>query len=187
MEKQVDAVEEKKDKKKNKIWLIIILILLLLLGLGAGYLYQLKQTSGKSRLARDADAFGGLLPGKTPEEISDLLGEIVQEGMVNINIAYEPIFEYGGKKGRLGIENIPANRYSFQVSLYLADDDLLYESGIIDPGHYIEYVELNRTLQAGDYPAKAVFTTYSLDESEDEIAKAEVDIILHVMDGLFYR
>ena len=178
--------EENKSKKKNIQWLIILL-LLLLLGIAAGMYYRTMQTNHKDRLARDELALGGMLPGKSEQEISDLLGEKVKEGMVDIGIAAGPIFEQNGKKGRIGIENIPANHYSFQVTLKLDETgEILYESGLIDPGYYVEYVELNKKLQAGDYPATAVFSTYSLDESEDKIAETNVKIILYVMDGVFY-
>lgn len=69
--------------------------------------------------------------------------------MVDIGIAAEPVFEEGGKKGKLGIENVPGNRYSLQIDLVLDDTgETIYQSGLIDPGYYIEYVELNKTLKA---------------------------------------
>ena len=184
---EVGTQQGTNEKRKKKRWIILVLILLLLLGLAAGYIYQMSKVEPMSRLARDEMALGGLLPGKTPEEISSLLNDKMEEGMVSIGVSAEPIFEYNGKKGRLGIENVPANQYSFQVKLLLEDGTELYESGLIDPGFYIEYVELNRTLQAGDYNATVVFTTYSLDETEDQIAEAQVNIVLHVTDGKFYQ
>lgn len=182
--------EQTKEKsgKKNKIQGIVIIILLILLGLCAGMFYSMIKEGDKGRLSRDELALGGMLPGKSQEEISDLLNAKVEEGMIDIGIAAEPIFEENGKKGRLGIENIAANHYSFQVILRLDDSrEVIYESGIIDPGYYVEYVELKKKLQAGDYPATAVFTTYSLDETEDKIAETNVKLILHVTDGKFYR
>lgn len=188
MEKKESSSQTDKKAKKGKLQLLIILLLLALLALGAGMYYQLTKEEPLDRLARDSLALGGMLPGKTPEEISDLLSEKVEEGMVNIGIAAEPIFEENGKKGRIGIENIAANRYSFRVTLTLDETgEVLYESGLIDPGYYIEFVELKRNLQAGDHPATASIVTYSLDETEDEIAETRVKIILHVMDGIFYK
>lgn len=183
-----DAMEENRKKSgKKTVWLLSLLILLLL-GVSAGVIYKLTRPEEKSRLARDELALGGMLPGKTPEEIDELLNAKVAEGMVNIGIAAEPIFEENGKKGRIGIENIEANRYSFQVTLTLDETgEKLYESGIIDPGYYVEYIGLEKTLQAGDYPATAVFSTYSLDESEDKIAETRVKLTIHVMDGVFYK
>jgi len=180
---------EKKEKKgRARLLVILLLILLLLLGVCGGIIYKMMTTEEKSRLARDELALGGLLPGKTPEEISDLLNAKIEEGMVNIGIAAEPIFEENGKKGRIGIENIEANSYSFQVDIILDETgEKLYQSGLIDPGYYIEFIELERQLQAGDYEATAIFSTYSLDESEDRIAETRVKLTLHVMDGIFYR
>lgn len=171
---------------KKMIWLLLF-FLIVLLGVCGGIIYKLTRPEERSRLTRDSLALGGMLPGKSQEEIDELLNAKVQEGMVNIGIAVQPIFEENGKKGRIGIENIKANRYSFQVRLVLDETgETLYESGIIDPGYYIEFIELNRKLQAGDYAATALFSTYSLDESEDKIAETRVQLTLHVMDGSFY-
>ena len=105
-----------------------------------------------------------------------------------LGIAAEPIFEYNGKKGRIGIENDKSNNYSFQVTITEnATGDVLYESGVIDPGYYVEFIELNKTLAAGDYDATALFTTYSLSESPDPIAQIKADLKLHVTDGQFYQ
>jgi methionine-rich copper-binding protein CopC len=39
----------------------------------------------------------------------------------------------------------------------------VYESGGIQPGQYIQYIELSEQLEAGRYPATAVFTAYTQD------------------------
>lgn len=177
-------------QKKSKKGILMALLILILLGVCGGmvyYIYIMNQRNQMSRLARDEAALGGMLPGKSEQEISELLNEKVEEGMVNIGIQGEPVFEQNGKKGRLGIENIAANHYSFQVDVILDETgETVYSSGLIDPGYYVEYVELNQRLQAGDYGATAVFTTYSLDESEDKIAEARVKLTLHVLDGVYY-
>jgi hypothetical protein len=184
MEQEKEVIEQR-HRKKNRWW-ILLLLLLLVIGLAGGYYFYTKENE-KGRLARDEDALGGMLPGKTDEEIQELLNQKVQEGMVNIGIQAEPIFEYGGKKGKLGIENIQGNNYSFQVNLLLDDtDEQIYESGLIDPGYYVDFVSLNKTLEAGSYNATAVFTTYSLDESEDAIATTNIKLLLHIKDGSFY-
>lgn len=175
------------EQKKSKKWLAAVLILLLLLGTAAGVFYFL-QGESKDRLARDEDALGGILPGKTDQEIQELLNQKVQEGMVNIGIAAEPVFEEGGKKGKLGIENVPGNNYSFQVDMILDETgEKIYSSGLIEPGFYVEYVALNKQLAQGDYKATAIFTTYSLDETTDEIAKTNVNITLRVKNDKYYK
>lgn len=178
------------NKKNNMKKIMVTLLVIVLIGLCGGmayYIYKDKQQNEISRLTRDEDALGGMLSGKSQQEIEDILNAKVEEGMVNIGIQGEPVFEYNGKKGRLGIENIAANRYSFQVDLLLDETgEVIYSSGLIEPGYYIEYVELKKKLDEGDHRATAVFTTYSLDETEDKIAEARVNIVLHVLSGAYY-
>lgn len=175
-------------KKGGKAVVALILIIVLLLGLVGGVLWYFLVYNAKSPLEKESEALGGLLAGKTPVEQQEILNEKVKEGQVLLGIAAEPIFEYNGKKGRIGIENDKTNNYSFQVTITEdATGDVLYESGVIDPGYYVEYVELNKTLAAGDYPATALFTTYSLSESPDPIAQIKANLILHVTDGQFYQ
>lgn len=83
--------QEKTDGRSNRrkwTWLIIP-ILLILFGACAGLIYKVSMPVHKNRLARDELALGGMLPGKTPEEIDELLNQKVEEGMVNIGIAAE--------------------------------------------------------------------------------------------------
>lgn len=180
--------KEKKKNKKSKAVIALILLLLVLLGVIAGIFYYFLVYSAKDPLAREGDALGGELAGKTPTQMQEILDEKVKEGEVLIGIASEPIFEYGGQRGRIGIENDERNNYSFQVTLTLdSTGEVLYESGVIDPGYYVEFIELNRTLEAGDYPVTATFTTYSLTESPDPIAEIKASITFHVTDGQFYQ
>ena len=180
--------EPKPEKKSRKAVIALILIIVLLLGLVGGVLWYFLVYNAKSPLEKESEALGGLLAGKTPAEQQDILNEKVKEGQVLLGIAAEPIFEYNGKKGRIGIENDKANNYSFQVTITEdATGDVLYESGVIDPGYYVEFIELNKTLAAGDYPATALFTTYSLSESPDPIAQIKANLKLHVTDGQFYQ
>lgn len=179
---------EKKEKGSKKAVIGLILVVVLLLGLIGGGLWYFLVYSAKNPLAREEDALGGMLAGLPQEDWGDALDDVVEDGQVLLGIAAEPVFEYNGKRGRIGIENDEANQYSFQVTITEdATGDVLYESGLIDPGYYIEYIELNKTLAAGDYPATAVFTTYSLEESPDPIAEIMANLTLHVTDGQFYR
>lgn len=181
-------MEVQTDNEKNKkLRLFAILGVLVIVGAASGIYFGTRQNTGRNPLAQDELALGGMLPGKSEDEIRDLLDAKIGEGMVDIGVAVEPIFEENGKKGRLGIENIETNRYSFQVKLTLDQSgELIYESGLIKPGYFVEFVELTKKLEAGDYPATAVFSTYSLGESNDRIAETDVKLLLHVIDGTFY-
>lgn len=177
----------KKEKQKNRTILLLLLILLVLIGLIGGLLYYFLIYSAKSPMARESEMLGGRLAGKTPVEMQEILDETVEKGQVLIGISAAPVFEYNGKNGRIGIENDERNQYSFQVTITEDDTgDELYKSGLIDPGYYVEFIELEKSLPAGDYPATAVFTTYSPQETDDAIAQVTAKITIHVMDGKFY-
>lgn len=187
-ERKKEPREPKSRKKGGKAVVALILVIVLLLGLVGGVLWYFLVYNAKSPLEKESEALGGLLAGKTPTEQQEILNEKVKEGEVLLGIAAEPIFEYNGKKGRIGIENDKTNNYSFQVTITEdATGDVLYESGVIDPGYYVEFIELNKTLAAGDYAATALFTTYSLSESPDPIAQIKANLTLHVTDGQFYQ
>lgn len=154
--------------------------MVIMIGLIGGLLYYFLIYSAKSPMARESEMLGGRLAGKTPTEMQSILDETVEKGQVLIGISAAPVFEENGKKGRLGIENDAKNQYSFQVTL--TEDETgteLYKSGLIDPGYYVEFVELSKRLAAGDYAATAVFTTYSPEETDDAIAQVTAKITLH--------
>ena len=186
-ERYLEEPEKKKSNKRKFLLLLLLLVVVVCGGIAALWLNGFFDTTPKTRLQRDQDALAGLLKGKDGEDISNILGEKIAEGMVNVSIEGNVLFEQNGKKGRLGIQNIEANRYSFTVDLILDDTgETIYQSNLIDPGYYIEYVELNKTLSAGTYSATAVFKTYSLDETEDQIGEVNTKINLEVIDGTYY-
>lgn len=167
-----------KGKKKKSTFLYVIIILLLILIV---FLFKDKD-SELTKLQRDLNALAGILPGKSLQEIQQLLNEKVQEGMVNISINPEPKFANGRAEGNLAIENIPGNHYALQVDIQLNDTgEIVYQSGLIDPGFYINRAKLNKNLSKGDYPATAIFTAYYVDEVDEVLAKVNVDITLHIL------
>lgn len=56
--------------------------------------------------------------------------------------------------------------YYISFGLYLTDgDELLYQSGLVAPGKYIQTMELNRSLSAGTYDAYVVCQPYLSDQA----------------------
>lgn len=186
---ELESFKEKKNKRQK--WIILILLLLLLVVVGGGIFLWKKgffdTPVQKSRLERDREALAGQLVGKSESEIQDILNQKVQEGMVTVSVLGDIYAEKNGEKVRLGVQNDASNNYSFIIDMKLTDtDETIYSSNLIDPGYYIEYVTLNKTLSEGDYPVQVVFTTYALDETDDPIASSVVDATLHVSsDTLF--
>ena len=56
--------------------------------------------------------------------------------------------------------------YYMTFGLYLADgDELLYQSGLVAPGNYIQKMEMTRKLKAGEYDAYVVCQPYRADKT----------------------
>ena len=63
------------------------------------------------------------------------------------------------------------NYYYMTFGLYLdnsangREDELLYQSGLVEPGMYIQQMEMNRALEAGTYDAYVVIQPYQADKT----------------------
>lgn len=146
------------DQKKRRKWIVLVLLLLLAAAIGGGFLIW-KTTRPMSRYELDRNALEGFLPGHTQEEIQQELNRIIDAGRFGVSINPMPVLSDG--KLNLLIENVPANHYAMQVDLYLTksetEEELIYSSGVIQPGFYIESGETDKALAPGKYPARAVF------------------------------
>lgn len=150
----------------------LILILLLALSMRA---------CSPSSEARDSDALVGQLDNKSPEEVQDGLDRLVEEGMFSISIASVIEFPDGASEGELRIENSSANRYLMKVVIALDENgDVVYESGVIEPNHYLPKARLGVDLKAGTYPCTATFIALdSATEQEVGRAEAKVTLVVH--------
>lgn len=167
-------------KKKKGILIVIILAAAAVTAAVAAGLYIGGVFQPETRAERDRAALAGQIPGKSQEDIEATLNRVVAEGMLNIAINPEPVFDSGSAEGNLNIENIPGNHYTMRVRITRDDTgETVYESKLIDPGYYIEKAKLGGTLAKGDYPCTAVFTAMDM-ETEDEIGTAAAKITIHV-------
>lgn len=110
----------------------------------------------------DKNSKKGYYDGKTQEQIIADLNAQVAEGEMNVSIANTIKFPNGSlNEGDARIENIEANRVDQVVTIALKDsDEVLYESGAIQPGYFIQNISLNKNLEPGIYKAVALFTGY---------------------------
>ena len=133
----------------------------------------------------DQNALAGFLPGKTEEEIQEELNRIIEEGRFNASINSQMTLKDG--KMDVHIENVPANNYDMMVEVYLyphegSQDDaqLIYKSGIIKQGFYIESADAQTTVPSGDYDGLAVFTALMPDDTQEEIGQTALSVIISV-------
>lgn len=77
-----------------------------------------------------------------------------------------------------------AQNYYMTFGLYLegendADDELLYQSGLVEPGNYIQRIELSRSLKRGTYKAYVLCQPYKSD-AKTKTNNGIVEITLYV-------
>lgn len=132
-------------------------------------------------LTEDTGSQEGGIKTRSQEEIQEELNRKVEEGMINISMNLNPIFENGSSEGNLLIVNEEINRYPQIVEIYLKDTDtLLYRSGGISVGHSVERGKLLVDLDAGDYACVAYFNAINPDTNE-LVGKAGAEITISVL------
>ena len=108
------------------------------------------------------------------------LKSLTQEGMFNISINPDIRMTSGRAEAELRVENIPANHHLMSVTLSRDDTgEVLYASGLIEPGYHIQAVPLETVLPGGSYTATALFTAYDL-ETEQPAGQAAARVRITV-------
>ena len=128
----------------------------------------------------DPAAQEGPAPNKTPEERRAELGREPAEGEFYASVAGVIDFEGPGAPGRAYVENLPCNLYDMRAEISLAETgEVVYASGLIAPGAYVEDVLLEADLGPGAHDAVATFTAYDR-ETRAERCRVQVEVVLNV-------
>ena len=104
----INGKEQTKSKKRRRIILLFALLLLL----AAGIILWWTVFRTPHEIYKDRNAEIGILPGMTEDQIQDRLNATVAEGMMNVSMNPNPVFENDSAQGDLRIENIEKNHYS---------------------------------------------------------------------------
>ena len=87
----------------------------------------------------------------------------------------------GAKKQSIRLPNPEENDCYFQISLYLADDTLLWQSDLIKPGKTSAPITLSRILEPGAYPGATLrYACFRLDREKTPLNGAETKLTLWV-------
>lgn len=166
--------QQPEEKKKKKKWLLLLLLLLLLILGGVGGFFVWKNMQPKSQFELDRNALEGFLPGKSKRDIEKELNRIIEKGRFNVSMNPTPIVK--DKKINVAIENVPANNYYMQVEVYIYPDkedsdktELIYKSGMIKQGYYIEEGDLQKgvSVKNGTYDGIAIFHAFNPETTEE--------------------
>ena len=172
--------KETKNKKNTIIILTLIAIIIALLSfILICYNPMSDNNTSDNSMEIDSNAIVGGLETKSKEELQEELNKKLAEGMMNISMNLNPVFEDGKSDGNLMIINESINNYSQWVEIILTKTgEQIYKSGLIPVGHKIENAKLTVDLDAGVYECTAYF--HQVDESGNELGKAGAKIELTV-------
>lgn len=86
------------------------------------------------------------------------------EHMKHISMERELFFEDGNETGEARISNGSDSMFASRVTLIRdATGEVIYQSGLIEPGYYIEKIRLESKLKKGYYPCTAIWGFYAQD------------------------
>lgn len=175
---QVISVEKHTVKK----WLPIILLTILICSLGF-YLWNMN--------TQKALVQPGIIPSDLAPDIKDAkkidknelikkMQSVVDDGYFNLQMDTELIFNSSKESGKIQIINPEQNKSIIAVDVFLQDEDeLLYESGSIYPGQYVNKGKLLKELAKGEYQAYAKAKIYD-QETKKEQTTSIVNLTLQV-------
>lgn len=167
-------------QKKSKLVPILLVILILAVAAAAFFFLTSRSDSGEEDEVMEPNAVIGPMPGKSIEQIQAELTQQVKEKEVAFAINSSPIRKSGESKVNLMFENPESNGKMTRVELTRDDTgDLLYKSGLLQPGSYIPEVELDGQLEPGVYACTATIYAYKLD-SEEFIGKVAAGVSLSI-------
>jgi len=172
--REIHMEKRRKSRRKNKrrdpcgnrqVRRILIWTLIFggafLIGMGAGPLVldrQIRREYESSSLNWKRDLAGGM----DSKLVRDSRNEEILKNREQISIATEIVLEHGGAAGEVRIANGANGRFDCVMMIVNdATGETIYESGLIEPGHYVEYGSFHGSLTKGYYPCTAVGSFYT--------------------------
>lgn len=173
-------------KKKGKAGKIIIALVILLLLAALGYMvwrFVLHPPAPDNTLAVDPNVGVGTLD-KDPEERQAELDTLVAEGMVTLYINATPMYSLSKPDQGCNwlIENPAENQNRFTVTVSRNDTgQIIYKTGYLDPGQYIDVAPLDVVPEKGEYECTAIFQTYRISDNS-AIGQAGAELTLYIVE-----
>lgn len=118
-----------------------------------------------------------LFEGLEEDAVRDLRNQALMENMQHVSMERQIFVEAAGAEGTAGISNSKESAFLCTLALIRdATGEIIYESGLIEPGYYIEAVRLGGELKKGYYPCTAVWSFYT--EEEEYAGEAAWKIVV---------
>ena len=155
---------DKKNKQHSKKFKVLVICIVLIVLAGIILLFNKKKSN--------VNVIGGILqegiiPGYTEEQIKEILQRKADESTFSFEVNSRPVFKDGKSEGNLRIANPPYNKYAINVEIKLdSNGKSVFNSGKINPNHYIEKAKLTKKLKAGEYDATATINAYDTETGD---------------------
>lgn len=178
------APPKKKGKAGKVMIALVILFLLAVIGALVWFFVLHPATPEPPALVGDPNVKIGSAV-KSEEERQAELNAMVAEGTLTFMINRQPMYSLSvPDQGCLWlIENPEENQNRFSVTVTRDDtNEVVYKSGYLDPGQYIDTAPLDVIPEKGAYECTAIFDTYSLEEDHHYIGHGGAAVTLYIVD-----
>jgi hypothetical protein len=126
-----------------------------------------------------------LAEGEDGAIVRDLRNQELVNNMKYVSLERQIYFDHSDAPGEVRIANGIKNKFSCTVRIVRdATGEVIYESGLIDPGYYIEEIHLSGGLKQGFYPCTAVWSFYTKDEEYAGETAMKVVVIIKSADKM---
>lgn len=115
------------------------------------------------------------------ERLLEELQKYADASNFSVEISATMVFQDGRDVGIMNIANPENNIYNMIVDIYINETNkLIYKSGVLKPGDYIENDNLKVFLEKGVYDATAVVKAVA-PNTNDVIGEVAFDITIHIL------
>lgn len=164
--------------------LLVLISLLLVLVMSIGYISWTKRDitlyMDNTAVIPNYDVTMPLMPSEGIRTIQLQQDRITGISMQNVFINKYAKFDNGRSAGNIRIENRLGNAYAIKVDVIRLDNNQnIMSTGLIDPGYFVEYRELDKPLPKGNYVCVANFTMYNM-ETFEIMGEASTQIVVMV-------
>lgn len=168
-------------RQRRRRWPFVLVVLGLLLVVAAGVWYFLAPPADDDGM--EPNVVVGSMGDYSKDELEAMLAEKVDEGMIAFGLNTQIYLDGPDAEAPILFEN-PANNAKL-LKLEITRDDtgeVVYETGYLAPGSYVDRDRLDVQLDAGSYTCTALIRSYQQD-TKKPLGQAAAEVIISVQDA----
>ena len=159
----------KLNDQNSRYYLMFVTITCLLagsffVGMGIQKMFS-NQKTRKEYMESELEWKQELAGGEEEAVVRDLRNQILAENMKYVSMERQLYFDNEDAAGEARITNDEKSTLSCKATIVRdATGEVVYQSGLIEPGYYVEEIHLNGGLRQGYYPCTVVWSFYTQNE-----------------------